>query len=887
MSDRRPLLLAGLEPLVIDNVTGFINVGERTNVTGSRRFARLILEEQYDEALSIARQQVENGAQIIDINMDEGLLDGEAAMVNFLNLIASEPDIARVPVMIDSSKWDIIEAGLKCCQGKPIVNSISLKDGEEKLLEQARQIMAYGAATVVMAFDEKGQADTLARRIEICERAYKALTGIGFPPEDIVFDPNIFPVATGIPDHDRYALDFFEATRWIRANLPHARISGGLSNVSFSFRGNDIVREAMHSAFLYHAIQAGMDMAIVNAGMIQVYDDIPANLLEAVEDVLLCRREDATERLVDLAEQLKTEGGGKKVEESNRLAWRDKPLKERISHSLVHGIGDFIEADVEAVRLEIGDPVKVIEGPLMDGMNRVGDLFGAGKMFLPQVVKSARVMKKAVAWLQPYIEAMKSGDSGQGSNGTVVLATVKGDVHDIGKNIVSVILSCNNFRIVDLGVMVDAETILDAAEQENANMIGLSGLITPSLDEMVHVAGQMQHRGMRLPLLIGGATTSRVHTAVRIDPAYDGFVMHVLDASRSVPVAQSLIGEDGSQLHDRVAREYEQVRAQHARKKQRLSLVSIEEARARRFQPDWQGYQPCVPHQPGVKAVTASLETLNEYFDWEPFFRSWELSGKFPAILDDAIVGDEARKLYKDALSLRDQLCRHNQLRARGVFGLFAANSIDHDDIRLHESGTVLHMIRQQTERPAERPFRCLADFVAPVETGIQDWMGAFVVSIEGAEALAAAYEADHDDYNAIMVKALADRFAEAFAEYLHEKVRKTYWGYASTETLDNKGLIKEAYQGIRPAPGYPACPEHTEKDSLFALLDATTHTGVQLTESRAMMPAASVCGWYFSHPESRYFTTGKIGSDQLRSYAVRKGWTEQEARKWLQPVLD
>jgi 5-methyltetrahydrofolate--homocysteine methyltransferase len=887
MSDRRPLLLSGLEPLVIDSVTGFINVGERTNVTGSRKFARLILEEQYDEALSIARQQVENGAQIIDINMDEGLLDGKAAMVNFLNLIASEPDIARVPVMIDSSKWDIIEAGLKCCQGKPIVNSISLKDGEEKFLEQARKIMAYGAATVVMAFDEKGQADTLTRRIEICKRAYKALTGIGFPPEDIVFDPNIFPVATGIPDHDRYALDFFEATRWIRANLPHARISGGLSNVSFSFRGNDIVREAMHSAFLYHGIQAGLDMAIVNAGMIQVYDDIPADLLEAVEDVLLCRREDATERLVDLAEQLKTEGGGKKIEESNRLAWRDKPLKERINHSLVQGISDFIEADVEAVRLEIGDPVKVIEGPLMDGMNRVGDLFGAGKMFLPQVVKSARVMKKAVAWLQPYIEAMKSGESGPGSNGTIVLATVKGDVHDIGKNIVSVILSCNNFRIVDLGVMVDAETILDAAEQEDADMIGLSGLITPSLDEMVHVAGQMQHRGMKLPLLIGGATTSRVHTAVRIDPAYDGFVMHVLDASRSVPVAQSLIGEDRPQLHDRVAKEYEEVRKQHARKKQRLSLVSIEEARTRRFQPDWRGYQPCIPHQPGVTPITASLETLSEYFDWEPFFRSWELSGKFPAILDDAIIGDEARKLYKDALSLRDQLSRHSQLKARGVFGLFAANSIDHDDIRLNESGTILHMIRQQTERPAERPFRCLADFVAPVETGIQDWIGAFVVSIEGAEALAAEYEADHDDYNAIMVKALADRFAEAFAEYLHEKVRKTYWGYAPAETLENNDLIKEAYQGIRPAPGYPACPEHTEKDSLFALLDATTHTGVQLTESRAMIPAASVCGWYFSHPESRYFTTGKIGPDQLHSYAIRKGWTEEEARKWLQPVLD
>lgn len=888
------MVLCGLEPLVINTTTGFVNVGERANVTGSRKFARLIREDNYEEAVDICRAQVEEGAQIIDINMDDAMLDGVSAMRRYLNLLAAEPDIARVPFMIDSSKFEIIEAGLQCVQGKAIVNSISLKEGEAEFIHHAKRILQYGAAVVVMAFDEKGQADTFERRIEICERSYRLLVNrIGFPPQDIVFDPNIFPIATGIPDHDNYANDFFRATHWIKNNLPGAKVSGGVSNVSFSFRGNDVVREAMHSVFLYHAIQHGMDMGIVNAGMLTIYDEIPEDLLERVEDVVLNRRPDAAERLIEFAEQVR--GQGSEVKESDRLKWREADLQSRITHALVKGITEFIEQDAEEARQQADKPIEVIEGPLMVGMNVVGDLFGAGKMFLPQVVKSARVMKKAVAYLLPYIEEEKrrSGNVSQ-NNGTIIMATVKGDVHDIGKNIVGVVLSCNNFEVIDLGVMVPPEKILAEAQAHNADIIGLSGLITPSLDEMVTVASMMQEAGMNTPLLIGGATTSKVHTAVKIDPAYEGAVIHVLDASKSVPVASSLMSEQRERYIAQTRADNAQAREQNLARRSRKKFVPLDEARRRAAAPDWTLWHPCPPAQPGIQVINDySLEEIMTRFDWSPFFRSWELSGKYPDILTDRVVGEEASKLLHDAQQLLDDIVRNNSLQCHAVFGLFPANGISGDSTELYQDEarqqviTTLHHLRQQTERPQDRPFRSLADFIAPRDTSIGDYMGAFVVSCFGAEALAAHYEANHDDYNAIMVKALADRFAEAFAELLHEKVRKSFWGYAPDEALDNEALIQERYQGIRPAPGYPACPEHSEKAKLWALLDAENAIGSQLTDNYAMHPAASVSGWYIAHPDARYFALGKIDRDQLSDYATRKGWDERDAERWLGPVLE
>lgn len=887
------MVLSGLEPLVINETTGFVNVGERSNVTGSRKFARLIQEEDYEQAVDIARVQVEDGAQVIDINMDDAMLDGEAAMVRYLNLLAAEPDVAKVPFMIDSSKWSIIEAGLKCVQGKAIVNSISLKEGEASFLEQARRIKLYGAAVVVMAFDEDGQADTYQRRIEICERSYRLLVDtIGFPAQDIVFDPNIFPVATGIPEHNNYCVDFFAATRWIKANLPGAKVSGGLSNVSFSFRGNDTVREAMHSVFLYHAIQAGMDMAIVNAGMLTIYDDIPADLLEHVEDVVLNRREDAAERLVDFAESVKENASASKA--TDKLKWREWGLQERLTHALVKGITDYIEADTEEARQAADKPIEVIEGPLMDGMNVVGDLFGAGKMFLPQVVKSARVMKKAVAYLLPYIEEEKrlSGNQGQ-NNGVIIMATVKGDVHDIGKNIVGVVLSCNNYEVIDLGVMVPAEDILDAAEKHNADIIGLSGLITPSLDEMVSVADLMQKRGMTTPLLIGGATTSKVHTAVKIEPQYSEPVVHVLDASKSVPVVSQLLSSNKAAYVAQLQDDYQGVREANARKRGSKIFTPLEQARARAYQPDWSTYQPTKPQFIGNRSFSDySLEQIRERFDWTPFFKTWELHGKFPRILEDEVVGEEATKLYRDAQAMLDQLIEQKQLRCDGVIGFYPAEALPGDVTRLYRDedrsleAARLNHLRQQADRPEGRPYRSLADFVAPADSGVRDYMGAFVVSCHGADELAKQFEADHDDYNAIMVKALADRFAEAFAELMHEKVRKEYWGYAGDERLDNDALIAEKYQGIRPAPGYPACPEHSEKTTLFELLDASAATGTELTDSYAMLPASSVSGWYFAHPEARYFGLGKIDRDQVEDYASRKGWDLDTAERWLRPTL-
>lgn len=886
------MVLSGLEPLIVNETTGFVNVGERANVTGSRKFARLIGEDSYEEAVEISRVQVEDGAQIIDINMDDAMLDGIAAMRRYLNLLSAEPSISRVPFMIDSSKFAIIEAGLQCVQGKAIVNSISLKEGEEEFLEHARKIMLYGAAVVVMAFDEKGQADTYQRRIDICQRSYDMLVGIGFPPQDIVFDPNIFPIATGIPDHDNYAVDFFAATKWIKENLPGAKVSGGVSNVSFSFRGNNVVREAMHSVFLYHAINNGMDMGIVNAGMLTVYDDITKDLLERVEDVVLNRRQDAAELLIEFAERVKDQASG--VKETDKLKWRDGDLQERITHALVKGITEFIEEDAEEARQETDKTIEVIEGPLMVGMNVVGDLFGAGKMFLPQVVKSARVMKKAVAYLLPYIEAEKkaSGNESQ-NNGTIIMATVKGDVHDIGKNIVGVVLSCNNFKVIDLGVMVPPEKILDEAEAVNADIIGLSGLITPSLDEMVTVAQMMRERKMNVPLLIGGATTSKVHTAVKIEPEYDNAVVHVLDASKSVPVATALAGDKRASFAEGVRAEYVQVRESNAKRRAKKEISALSFARENSVKFNWQEYTPAIPNEMGVQVLTDyPLAEVAERFDWTPFFKSWELAGKFPNILEDDVVGEEATALYNDARALLKTIIEEKRFQCNAVFGLFPANGIPFDSTEIYadenrsEVLATLHHLRQQADRPASNPYRSLADFVAPKEFGIDDYMGAFAVSCFGAESMAEEFETNLDDYNAIMVKALADRFAEAFAELLHEKIRKQYWGYAASEDLSNEDLIKESYQGIRPAPGYPACPEHTEKGTLWRLLDVEANIGSVLTDSFAMAPAASVSGWYFAHPEARYFGLGKIGKDQVADYAHRKDMSLIDAEKWLRPSL-
>ena len=865
----------------------FINIGERTNVTGSARFKRLILEGDYETALDVARQQVENGAQIIDINMDEAMLDSKQAMITFLNLIASEPDISRVPIMIDSSKWDVIEAGLKCVQGKAIVNSISLKEGEALFLNQAKLIKRYGAATVVMAFDETGQADTQARKVEICQRSYKLLTEErGFPPEDIIFDPNIFAVATGIEEHDNYAVDFIEATREIRKTCPYSHISGGLSNISFSFRGNNPVREAMHSVFLYHAIRAGMDMAIVNAGQLEVYDEIPAELRDAVEDVILNRRSDATERLLDIAPNYQGDG---KAAAKEDLSWREQEVNKRLEHALVKGITDYIIEDTEEARQQAERPLHVIEGPLMDGMNVVGDLFGEGKMFLPQVVKSARVMKKAVAHLQPYIEEEKSDDAK--SNGKILLATVKGDVHDIGKNIVGVVLQCNNFEVIDLGVMVPAATILQTAKDENVDMIGLSGLITPSLDEMVHVAKEMERQGFDIPLLIGGATTSKAHTAVKIEQNYHAPVAYVPNASRAVGVCQRLLNKTSRDIYaQELAKEYDTVREQHARKKPRSKPVTLAQARENAFKPDFTTL-PVKPASLGVTPVTADLATLRNYIDWTPFFLTWSLAGKYPRILEDEVVGEQAQSLFNDANAMLDKIIEENSLQAKGVIGLFPANRVN-DDVEIYTDESrnqiqgVAHHLRQQTLKDKFANY-CLADFVAEKSSGINDYVGAFAVTGGiGEDELADSYIQTGDDYNGIMVKAVADRLAEAFAEYLHEQVRKHYWGYAADESLSNEELIREKYQGIRPAPGYAACPEHTEKQLIWDLLSAEQHTGMKLTESYAMWPGASVSGWYFAHPDAKYFAVAKIQADQVEDYATRKGWTLEEAEKWLGPNL-
>ncbi|WP_394697105.1 methionine synthase [Pseudoxanthomonas japonensis] len=882
--------LSGLEPLVITPDLLFVNVGERTNVTGSAQFRKLIKEERYEEAVEVARQQVANGAQILDVNMDEGLIDSEKAMDRFLNLIASEPDIARIPVMVDSSKWSVIEAGLKCLQGKGVVNSISLKEGEEAFVDHARKVLRYGAAAVVMAFDETGQADTCARKVEICTRAYRILTeDVGFPPEDIIFDPNIFAVATGIEEHDNYAVDFIEATRIIKRTLPHCHVSGGVSNVSFSFRGNEPVRAAIHSVFLYHAIQAGMDMGIVNAGGLPVYDDLDADLRERVEDVILNRRKDSTERLLEIADRYKGKKGEAPVE---NLAWREKPVRERLAHALVHGIDAFVDQDTEEARQQATRPLDVIEGPLMDGMNVVGDLFGAGKMFLPQVVKSARVMKKAVAYLLPFIEAekLRTGDVGK-SNGKIVMATVKGDVHDIGKNIVGVVLACNNFDVVDLGVMVPTQKILDTARAENADLIGLSGLITPSLEEMTHVAREMQRQGFEMPLLIGGATTSRAHTALKIDPHYTAPTVWVKDASRAVGVAQSLISRDMRAAF--VAAndaDYAEIRERHRNRGDAKRLVSQEKARGQKFDGGWDTYTPPAPKQPGIHVFDDyPLGELVECIDWTPFFNAWELFGKYPAILTDAVVGTQASELYRDARAMLVKIVEEKWLTAKAVFGLWPANSLG-DDVELQVDGRSerLHFLRQQVDKPVERPDFCLADFIAPKDSGRQDWMGMFAVTAGiGIDAHVARFEADHDDYNAILLKALADRLAEALAERLHQRVRREFWSYAADESLDNEALIAEKYVGIRPAPGYPACPEHSEKDTLFRLLDAGSHAGMSLTESFAILPTAAVSGYYFSHPQSQYFVVGRVSKEQAADYAKRKGVELAQVERWLASNLD
>jgi 5-methyltetrahydrofolate--homocysteine methyltransferase len=880
------LTLSGLEPLIVTPESNFINVGERTNVTGSRKFLRLIKEEKFEEALDVARHQVEGGAQIIDVNMDEGMLDGVEAMTTFLNLIASEPDIAKVPIMIDSSKWEIIEAGLQVVQGKCVVNSISLKEGEEEFIRQAKLIKRYGAAVIVMAFDEVGQADNYERRIEICERSYRILVDVvNFSPQDIIFDPNIFPVATGMEEHRKNALDFFNATKWIRENLPYANVSGGVSNVSFSFRGNNTVREAMHSAFLFHAIKNGMNMGIVNPTMLEVYDEIPKDLLEHVEDVLLDRRDDATERLLDFAETVR---GIKKEENLSIQEWRNEPLQDRITHALVKGIDAFIEEDVEEARQSVSRPLEVIEGHLMAGMNVVGDLFGSGKMFLPQVVKSARVMKKAVAYLQPFIEEEKDG--AVQSAGKILMATVKGDVHDIGKNIVSVVLGCNNYEIIDLGVMVPPEKIIETAKEENVDVIGLSGLITPSLDEMVYVSRAMEKNDFDIPLMIGGATTSRAHSAVKIAPNYSNTVIHVNDASRAVTVVGNLLQKNNRTYKEQIREEYDKFREQFLSRGKRKEYISIEEARNNKFQIDWETAEIVKPNQLGIQIIESfDIKKLESYIDWSPFFRSWDLHGKFPDILNDNVVGEQATELFKDAQKMLSDIFKNNLLKAKAVFGLFPANTINDDDIELTYEGNEYSFLslRQQLKKREGVPNFALADFVAPKESGIQDYLGCFCVSTGfGTQELAAQFEKNHDDYNSIMIKALADRLAEAFAEYLHEHVRKDAWGYASKENLSNEELIKESYKGVRPAPGYPACPDHLEKTTIWKVLKVKESIGVELTESLAMWPAASVSGYYFGNQASKYFGLGKITEDQLVDYSKRRGIDLEEARKWLNPNL-
>ncbi|RFM30553.1 methionine synthase [Deminuibacter soli] len=884
------LRLSGLEPLIVRPETNFINVGERTNVTGSKKFARLIKENNYEEALSVARQQVESGAQVIDVNMDDALLEGVQAMTTFLNLVQSEPDIAKIPIMIDSSKFSIIEAGLKCVQGKCIVNSISMKEGEEKFKREAIICKSYGAAVVVMAFDEQGQADTYQRRIDICQRAYDILTKeVGFPPQDIIFDLNIFAIATGIEEHNNYAVDFIEATRAVKQRMPLTKISGGVSNISFSFRGNEPVREAMHSVFLYHAIKAGMDMGIVNAGQLVVYDEIEPQLRELCEDVILNRHPDATDKLLAFAETVKAKG--KEVKKDD--AWRNTSVQERLKHALVNGITDFIEADTEEARQLYSKPLEVIEGPLMDGMNVVGDLFGSGKMFLPQVVKSARVMKKSVAVLTPYIEEEKRNNpkAQQGGTAKILLATVKGDVHDIGKNIVGVVLGCNGYDIIDLGVMVPADKILETAQKENVDIIGLSGLITPSLDEMVHVAKEMKRRNMVQPLLIGGATTSRTHTAVKIAPEYENGVVHVLDASRSVTVAGSLLSNDQKPgFLSGVNTEYLKLKEDFANRKSSKQYIPYKDAKAKALQPDWTKHRPVKPTFTGIKAFPDfDMAELRRYIDWGPFFITWELGGRFPQLLEDEVIGKEATKLYNDANALLDQMIAEKWLSAHGVVGFWPAGKTGDDSVTVVKDGTptTLEFLRQQVKKAADQPNLSLADFIAPASAGVEDYIGAFAVTIHGIEPHLQRLEAAHDDYNKIMLQALADRFAEAFAEALHERVRKDMWGYASDEILSKEDLIKEKYLGIRPAPGYPACPDHTEKYKLFDLLETTKHTGITLTESLAMYPASSVCGWYFSHPQSQYFGIGKILDDQFKDYQERKGMTADEAEKWLRPVLD
>jgi 5-methyltetrahydrofolate--homocysteine methyltransferase len=893
------LRLSGMEPLVITPETNFVNIGERTNVTGSRKFARLIQEDNYEEALTVARQQVENGAQMMDVNMDEGMLDAVAAMTRFLNLVAAEPDIARVPLVLDSSKWEVIEAGLKCVQGKAVINSISLKEGEETFIEQARLARKYGAAVIVMAFDEQGQAETAAHKFAIAERAYNILTEqVGFLPQDIIFDTNIFAVATGIEEHNEYALAFFEAVQLIKERLPHALTSGGLSNVSFSFRGNNPVREAMHAAFLYHAIQAGLDMAIVNAGQIEVYDEIKPDLLTAVEDVLLNRRPDATDNLIEMAETVR----GQKKRKLEDLTWREASVSQRLSYALVNGINKFIEEDTEEARQLFDRPIEVIEGPLMDGMNIVGDLFGAGKMFLPQVVKSARVMKQAVAYLVPYIEAEKEELGITEPVGKILLATVKGDVHDIGKNIVGVVLACNGYEIIDLGVMVPAEKILHTAKEQNVDIIGLSGLITPSLEEMRHVAREMTRQGFTTPLLIGGATTSKIHTAVKIAPEYENPVIHVVDASRAVGVASTLLSERKDGYATDIRSEYDALRTAHAGRRAKKRLRKWSDAQAKKQQLDWQNYQPPRPNKLGVTVLhDYDLEELSHYIDWTPFFGAWELAGKFPRILEDEVVGEAARNLWHDAQAMLKTAIAEKWLTAKAVFGLFPATSMG-DDIVLYadESRTAeltrFHCLRQQMVKPPGRPNQSLADYVAPCESGVPDYMGLFAVTAgHGLDAKVAEFEANHDDYNAILLKALADRLAEAFAERLHERVRQEYWGYESKEqglrnkeqmTAYNEALIAEKYQGIRPAPGYPACPDHTEKGTLFEVLDVADQIGVTLTESFAMMPTAAVSGFYFAHPEAKYFGLGRIGKDQVEDYARRKGEHVEVVERWLAPNL-
>ncbi|MDQ6611847.1 MAG: methionine synthase, partial [Gemmatimonadota bacterium] len=888
-TNAQDLRLAGLEPVTVNAGTNFVNVGERTNVTGSKQFARLILNGKYSEALDVARQQVAGGAQIIDVNMDEGLLDAEKAMVTFLNLVASEPDIARVPVMVDSSKWSVIEAGLKCLQGKGIVNSISMKEGEEEFLRQARLVRAYGAAVIVMAFDEQGQADSAARKVEICQRAYKLLTEqVGFPPEDIIFDPNIFAIGTGIEEHAGYAVSYFEAVREIKRTLPHVKISGGVSNVSFSFRGNNPVREAIHAVFLYHAIRAGMDMGIVNAGAVLPYEDIPPDLLERVEDVVQNRRADATERLLEVADNVK----GRAATSNDDLAWRELPNEERIAYALVRGIDAFVVGDTEEARIASKHPIDVIEGPLMRGMNVVGDLFGAGKLFLPQVVKSARVMKKAVAHLLPYIEALKTVDSKPA--GRVLMATVKGDVHDIGKNIVGVVLQCNGFEVIDMGVMVPAAKILARAAELGVDAIGLSGLITPSLEEMAFVASEMERLEFKIPLLIGGATTSKAHTAIKIEPEYSGSVVHVLDASRAVGVTTTLLSRDKHAAFSAdVRKEYAMLREARANRGLAQRLIPIADARANRDQIDLAVTVPKPTFIGAQTLVNYSIEELVERIDWTPFFQTWELTGHYPAILSDPLVGESARNVYADARALLDRIVRENRFEARAAFGFWPANSVG-DDIEVYADEsrasviTTMRMLRQQMDKKGDgRPNFCLADYVAPRESGIIDYVGAFAVTTgHGLDGLVAEFEADHDDYSSIMSKALADRLAEAFAERLHERVRREYWGYAPNEALDNAALIKESYQGIRPAPGYPACPDHTEKERLFALLSATERAGITLTESFAMYPGAAVSGWYLWRPEAQYFGVGKVLADQVEDYATRKDWSLALAKRWLSPNL-